>query len=285
MAARKLGLRLVRSDPLGGGVGASEREGEASQKTDSEEVGPHRSPPSGWLVRGRGHFSYSRSERICQRQAPAAGSFWGRDDLLPRTYLSNVFTGLIEAIGTVRGVEPLGEGRRLSIAAPVASKLEIGESVAVDGVCLTVVERGSDAFAVEAVRETVARTTVGRLETGRRVNLERALAIGDRLGGHFVQGHVDGVATVQAIERQGENRYIHLSLPEAGRSLVAERGSIAVNGVSLTVLALTADGVRLSIVPHTWAATAFPELEIGDPVNVEYDLIARYLKRLIEDRP
>jgi riboflavin synthase len=195
-----------------------------------------------------------------------------------------VFTGLIEAIGTVRGTEPLGEGTRLSIAAPFADELEIGDSVAVDGVCLTVVELGADAFAVEAVRETLARTTLGRLEAGRHVNLERALAVGDRLGGHFVQGHVDGVLTVQTIERQGENRYIQLSLPADGRALVAERGSIAVNGVSLTVLALTPDGVRLSIVPHTWAATGFPELETGDPVNVEYDLIARYLQRLIEAR-
>ena len=196
-----------------------------------------------------------------------------------------MFTGLVEAIGTVRGTEPLGEAARLSIAAPFAAQLEIGDSVAVDGVCLTVVERGSDAFAAEAVRETLARTTLGGLEAGRRVNLERALVVGDRLGGHFVQGHVDGVAIVQAIERQGENRYIDLSLPVAGRPFVAERGSIAVNGVSLTVLALTPDGVRLSIVPHTWAVTAFPELETGDPVNVEYDLIARYLKRLTEARP
>ncbi|HET9581631.1 MAG TPA: riboflavin synthase [Gemmatimonadota bacterium] len=196
-----------------------------------------------------------------------------------------MFTGLIEAVGTVRGTEPLGEGVRLSIVAPFAAELGIGESVAVDGVCLTVVERGAGAFAVEAVRETVARTTVGGWETGKRVNLERALAVGDRLGGHFVQGHVDGVATVQAIERQGENRYIDLSLPEAGKPFVAERGSIAVNGVSLTVLALTPDRVRVSIVPHTWAATAFPELVAEDPVNVEYDLIARYLKRLIEARP
>lgn len=196
-----------------------------------------------------------------------------------------MFTGLVETIGNVRAVEPLGDGVRLSIAARFSAELEIGESVAVDGVCLTVVERSLDAFAVEAVRETVARTTVGLLEGGRPVNLERALAVGDRLGGHFVQGHVDHVATVQAIERQGENRYIQLSLPEAGRPLVAERGSIAVNGVSLTVLALTPEGVRLSIVPHTWEATAFPELETGDPVNVEYDLIARYLQRMIEARP
>ncbi|MGH7563573.1 MAG: riboflavin synthase [Gemmatimonadota bacterium] len=195
-----------------------------------------------------------------------------------------MFTGLIETIGTVRSVEPLGDGRRLSIAAPFAGELAIGDSVAIDGVCLTAVERGAGAFAVEAVRETLARTTLARLEAGGRVNLERALAVGDRLGGHFVQGHVDEVATVQSIERQGENRYIQLRLPRSGRSLVAERGSIAVNGVSLTVLGVTEDEVRLSIIPHTWEATTLVDLEPGDPVNVEYDLIARYLQRMMETR-
>ncbi len=204
--------------------------------------------------------------------------------MAPSAYLTPVFTGLVEAIGTVRGVEPLGEGRRLSVASPFAGELAIGESVAVDGVCLTVVEREPEAFAVEAVRETLARTNLGELEAGRRVNLERALAVGDRLGGHFVQGHVDEVATIQSIERQGENRYIQLRLPRSGRALVAERGSIAVNGVSLTVLGVTGDDVRLSIIPHTWEATTFVDLEPGDPVNVEYDLIARYLQRLMENR-
>lgn len=195
-----------------------------------------------------------------------------------------MFTGLIEIVGTVRGVEPLGEGRRLSIDAPFAAGLGIGESVAVDGVCLTVVERGPDAFAVEVVRETLRLTTLGGLEPGRRVNLERALAAGDRLGGHFVQGHVDGIATVESIEREGENRYIQLGLPLPARALVAERGSIAVNGVSLTVLQVTPDGVRLSIIPHTWEATTLADLAPGDPVNVECDLIARYLQRLLEAR-
>lgn len=195
-----------------------------------------------------------------------------------------MFTGLVEAMGSVRGIEPLGEGRRLSIAAPFADELLIGESVAVDGVCLSVVERDPGGFTAEAVRETCRRTTLGELEAGRRVNLERALAVGDRVGGHFVQGHVDGVATVVSIERQGENRYIQLRLPRSARALVAARGSIAVNGVSLTVLDVTPDGVRLSIVPHTWEATTFVDLAPGDPVNVEYDLIARYLQRFLETR-
>ena len=195
-----------------------------------------------------------------------------------------MFTGLVEATGTVGTVEPLGKGRRLTIAAPFAGELETGDSVAVDGVCLTVVEHDKDAFTVEAVRETLARTTLGQLEAGRQVNLERALAVGDRLGGHFVQGHVDVVATVESIERQGENRYIQLALPRSARPLVAERGSIAVNGVSLTVLDLNGDGIRLSIIPHTWEATTFADLAPGDPVNLEYDLIARYLQRLMETR-
>ncbi|MGH7565956.1 MAG: riboflavin synthase [Gemmatimonadota bacterium] len=192
-----------------------------------------------------------------------------------------MFTGIIETIGSVLRAEPLGEGRRLTLSAPWAAELSLGESVAVDGACLTVVGTDAGAFSVEAVRETLRLTTIGSWAPGRSVHLERALAVGDRLGGHLVQGHVDCVGTVQAMERQGENRYIAVALP-TGRELAAPRGSIAVNGVSLTVLGLHPDGVELSIVPHTWAATTFPTLEPGDGVNVEYDLIARYLKRFVE---
>ncbi|CAN5329789.1 riboflavin synthase [soil metagenome] len=195
-----------------------------------------------------------------------------------------MFTGIIHAIGAVRSVEPLEEGLRLALAAPWAADLEVGDSVAVDGACLTVVAADRDAFVVEAVRETVARTIVGTYVPGLPVHLERPLAAGDPLGGHFVQGHVDARATVQSIERQGENRYIVLEIPTSGRPLVAPQGSIAVNGVSLTVLAVTEEGVRLSIIPHTWRATTFANLAPGDGVNVEYDLIARYVARLMEAR-
>lgn len=193
-----------------------------------------------------------------------------------------MFTGIVETVGEVRSVEPLGEGRRLSIAAPWADALAIGESVAVDGCCLTVVAAGAGVFDVEAVRETVRRTVVADYEAGRPVNLERALAVGDRLGGHFVQGHVDAVATVGSIERAGENRYIELSLPAEGRALAAPRGSIAVDGISLTILDATPEGVRLSIVPHTWEVTTLSRLAPQDRVNVEYDIIARYMKRIME---
>jgi riboflavin synthase len=195
-----------------------------------------------------------------------------------------MFTGIIDTIGIVRATEPLGEGRRIRVWAPWSAELSLGESVAVDGVCLTVAESDADAFLVEAVRETIRRTTIGSWRAGRRVHLERALAVGDRIGGHFVQGHVDCVGTVRSMERQGENRYLSVSLP-TGLELAAPRGSIAVDGVSLTILDADPAGVRLSIVPHTWAATAFPDLNPGDGVNVEYDVIARYLKHLAEGHP
>jgi len=194
-----------------------------------------------------------------------------------------MFTGIVESVGVVERVEPLGEGRRITIAVSWSRDLSLGDSVAVDGCCLTVVERNRDAFTVEAVRETIARTVAGRYEPATRVNLERSLIAGDRLDGHLMQGHVDTVATVAGLERRGENRYIDLSLP-GERSLVAERGSIAVNGVSLTVLELTGDGFRVSIVPHTWAATTFADLAVEDPVNVEFDVVARYLARIVEAR-
>jgi riboflavin synthase len=197
-----------------------------------------------------------------------------------------MFTGIIDTIGEVLAAAPLDQGRRFTIAAPWAGDLAIGESVAVDGCCLTVVERGGTAFAVEAVRETLARTTAGDWAPGRRVHLERALMLGDRLGGHLVQGHVDRVGTVQAMERRGENRYITVALPEPDDlRLVAPQGSIAVQGVSLTVLGVAEGSFRVSIVPHTWEATTFRDLVPGDGVNVEFDLIARYLARLAGTAP
>ncbi|MEJ2152879.1 MAG: hypothetical protein P8Y29_08005 [Gemmatimonadota bacterium] len=135
---------------------------------------------------------------------------------------------------------------------------------------------------MEAVRETLARTIIGHYELGSRVNLERSLVLGERLDGHLVQGHVDDIGEVNSIERREENRYISVSLPEQGRALVADRGSIAINGVSLTVLSATDTGARVSIVPHTWVATNFSDLAVGYPVNVEYDVIARYVQRMME---
>lgn len=194
-----------------------------------------------------------------------------------------MFTGIVEAVGLVERVEPLEEGRRITLAVPWAETLEVGDSIAIDGCCLTAVEVDSTSCTVEAVRETLARTITGEYRPGTRVNLERALTLAERLDGHLVQGHVDAVGTVEGLDRRGENRYIDVSLP-GDRSLVAERGSVAVNGVSLTVLSLTEDGFRVSIVPHTWSVTAYPDLAVGSPVNVEFDLVARYLARIVEAR-
>jgi riboflavin synthase len=196
-----------------------------------------------------------------------------------------VFTGIIEIVGEVVAVEPLGEGRRLSVAAPWAQELDVGESVSVDGCCLTVVDRGPTTFTVEAVRETLRRTIVGGYERGRSVNLERAARLGDRLGGHLVQGHVDQVGTLSSMERKGENRYITIDLPAPEElRLVASRGSIAVNGISLTVLDVSERAFSVSIIPHTWEATALRGSAAGDRVNVEYDMIARYIQRIMELR-
>lgn len=193
-----------------------------------------------------------------------------------------MFTGIVETVGGVDRVEPAGEGRRLTIAAPWSAELVVGESVAVDGCCLTVVERGRESFVVEAVEETVRRTIVGEYAPGRRVHLERALRVGDRLSGHFVQGHVDRVGRVAALERHADNRYITIDLPAPeDLPLVAPQGSIAVNGVSLTVLEKGTGDFRVAIVPHTWRVTALSDLPAGTRVNVEYDVIARYVNEVM----
>jgi riboflavin synthase len=194
-----------------------------------------------------------------------------------------MFTGLIEERGRVTALEPLAGGRRLHIAARrVLEDLAVGASVAVDGCCLTVTALDSGFFAVEAVPETLARTTLGSLAVGDGVNLERALALGERLGGHLVQGHVDGVGVVRALVPEGEGRRLRLEVPEPLRRFVAEKGSIAVDGVSLTVAAGTPDGCEIALIPHTLEATGMGGYAPGRRVNLEVDLLARYLARLLD---
>lgn len=195
-----------------------------------------------------------------------------------------MFTGIVETVGVIDAVEPLGEGRRLAVRAPWADEVRVGDSVALDGMCLTAVWAEKTTFGVEVVRESIARTTAGEYTPGRRVHLERALTLKDRLDGHLVQGHIDATARVQSIERRGENRYISIELPVSGRALVAAQGSIAVNGVSLTVLDVDASLVHLSIIPHTWDVTTFSDLNVGDRVNIEFDIVARYIQRQMEMR-
>lgn len=197
-----------------------------------------------------------------------------------------MFTGIVEEVGTIRGVTPLERGGiRLRVAADrVLDGLGAGDSVAVDGVCQTVVERTDAEFTVDTIDTTLSRTTLRGAAPERRVNLERALALGDRLGGHLVQGHIDGVGRTVAIERGGEHVLLDVRMPEQVAEVTVLHGSIAVNGVSLTVNALPArDVAQVALVPHTWENTNLSALQAGDPVNLEGDMFGRfvlhYLKR------
>jgi riboflavin synthase len=196
-----------------------------------------------------------------------------------------MFTGLIECVGRVRRVMSADGAARIAIESPLPlAAMRDGESVSVDGACLTVVRRAGRRLEADVVAETLHRTTLSRLRPGDPVNLERALAAGDRIGGHLVQGHVDAVARVLAVKRRGEDVRLAVTLPPALRGLVALKGSIALHGVSLTVAALSARRVEVALIPETLARTTLGRLGPGDGVNVEVDLLARYLEALIRAR-
>jgi riboflavin synthase len=194
-----------------------------------------------------------------------------------------VFTGIIEEIGTVAGVREDRGGRIFTLAChTVLEGMKLGDSIAVDGVCLTATDIRPEGFTVEAVGTTLGRTTLGELPRGRRVNLERALALGARLGGHIVQGHVDGVGRVAAIETRGELTLIDFSLPDDVAAVTVLHGSITLNGISLTVNEIPVPGVcQVSIIPHTWEHTNLADLRVGDVVNLEGDTIGKYVRHLL----
>lgn len=191
-----------------------------------------------------------------------------------------MFTGLITAIGEIREVSDTDAGRELRVAAPYEGVV-VGESIAVNGACLTVRDRASGWFTVAAVVTTIGRTTVHDWRVGTRVNLERALAVGDRLGGHIVQGHVDGVGRVLAVEQRADALLIDVEVPGEVDELLVPLGSVAVDGVSLTVNALPRAGVlQLSLIDHSLRHTTLGALRAGDAVQLEADILAKYLKRL-----
>jgi riboflavin synthase len=198
-----------------------------------------------------------------------------------------MFSGIIDHLGTIRGVEALPEARRLTLATGYAD-LALGESVAVNGVCLTVVERdasGEASFFVSA--ETLSRSNLGSLETGHDVNLERAVTLSTRLSGHMVQGHVDGLARVNSVRKEGESYLIELSLPRALYPFCVEKGSIALNGVSLTLNRVEKPQaeefqIGLTLIPHTWDHTNFKSCSPGAVLNVEVDVIAKYVAKQME---
>jgi riboflavin synthase len=195
-----------------------------------------------------------------------------------------VFSGLVEATGRIVDVEERPHGRRFWIEAPsVVSGEKVGDSLSVNGCCLTMVTIDGGRAAVEAVPETLARTTLGAWRTGRAVNLERAMRLDQRLGGHLVQGHVDGVGTIGSVTPEGDGTRIAIELPAALARFVAEKGSLAVDGVSLTVARASGARCEIALIPHTLAVTVAGAYAAGDPVNLEVDLIARYLARLLED--
>lgn len=188
-----------------------------------------------------------------------------------------VFTGIVEEVGTLRSSVRAGEVVRLSFEAPVVcEELDIGDSVAVDGCCLTVVERGATWWAADAVEETLSRTGLGRLEPGDRVNLERSLRADSRFGGHLVQGHVDGVGRVVAPAPA-----LRVRVPGELARYVASKGSVAVDGCSLTVVDVVDDVFGVAVIPHTSAVTTLGAKVEGDGVNVEVDVVAKYVERLL----
>jgi riboflavin synthase len=196
-----------------------------------------------------------------------------------------MFTGIITDLGTVRSVEARGDMRLVINTSYDLATVDLGASIACSGVCLTVVEKGSDSFTVDVSAESVARTASAMWETGARLNLERACRVGDELGGHIVTGHVDGVGTVVGITRDGDSRKIDVSVPSAIAPFVAEKGSITIDGVSLTVNSIedqtdSTGLLSVNIIPHTAEKTTLGALETGSTVNLEIDVLARYLARM-----
>ena len=192
-----------------------------------------------------------------------------------------MFTGIVREIGTVAAFD----GARLVVTAPeTAEGTAVGDSVAVSGACLTVVDAADGRLAFDVVPETLARTVLGSLEQGGSVNLEPSLRIGDQLGGHVVQGHVDAVGRVRSVEPEGDGRRVWVDAPETVVGYCIEKGSIAVDGVSLTVAAFDDEGFEVALIPHTLAVTTLGRLEPGDGVNLEADVLGKVVERLVAAR-
>lgn len=194
-----------------------------------------------------------------------------------------MFTGIIETVGIIEGIEPGDDLTRLVIGAEsIADGVKLGDSVAVNGGCLTVTSIRDGRFTFEAIPETMERTSLGDLNVGGRVNLERAMRAGDRLDGHIVQGHVDGVGTVRQVIQDGNDVRLQIDCEPELADCVVEKGSIAVDGVSLTVSALLPSGFEVALIPHTLEVTTLSDRQIHDRVNLEADVLGKYVKRYLE---
>jgi len=195
-----------------------------------------------------------------------------------------MFTGIIEEMGEVLAIESFPDGARLRIrAGALIDGARIGESISVSGVCLTMVAVDRNEFAADLAAETLRRTTLGTLRPGDPINLERPLRFDDRLGGHIVQGHVDGVGTITVVKPEGDGIWMEIAPPLALLPYIAEKGSVAVDGISLTVANVLPDGrFAIALIPHTLAVTTLGRQGVGDPVNIEVDILAKYVERLLE---
>jgi len=194
-----------------------------------------------------------------------------------------MFTGIITAIGQIEELKETAD-RWLKITTPWAcDRIDIGASIACSGVCLTVVERADNWFAVEVSAESLSRTTIGGWQKGSQINLERALRLGDELGGHIVSGHVDGLASIEAITPVGDSHKLDIRVPEDLSKFIAEKGSVTLDGVSLTVNEVEGSCFGVNIIDHTWTHTTLGHATIGQQLNLEIDMLARYVSRLISN--
>lgn len=193
-----------------------------------------------------------------------------------------MFTGLIETVGQISGLSPVPSGFRARIRTALGPQLSLGDSVAVNGVCLTVTAIEGEEIHADIGPETARVTTLGTLQLAHQVNLERSMRAGDRFGGHFVQGHVDGVGTVEATRRDGEAHWVTISFPAALAPFFIPKGSVAVDGISLTVAALRERQFDVMIIPFTWEHTNLSSRRAGDPVNLECDMVGKYVARTVQ---
>lgn len=195
-----------------------------------------------------------------------------------------MFTGLVETTGTITHIETLGEQSRFTVTTPFANELALGDSVAHNGCCLTVAEFDDTSAKYDLLAQTLKVTSLGQLEVGSVVNLERALRAHDRLGGHFVQGHVDDTGTVRDLSQHGQDHRLEIALPESIYKYCIDKGSIAIDGISLTIAELTDDSAVFWITPHTFEHTHLHDCKIGAKVNLEADLLAKYTEKLLASR-
>jgi riboflavin synthase len=195
-----------------------------------------------------------------------------------------MFTGLVERVGQVASIEARADVRRLRIETDLAPGLRVGESVSVNGVCLTVTTHDAEGFTADIGPETARITTLGRVGEGQPVNLERSMPADGRFGGHFVQGHVDGLGFVEAVRAEGEAHWVTIAFPALLAPYFVTKGAVAIDGISLTIARLHEGTFELMIIPHTWTATNLSSRRAGDAVNLECDMIGKYVARAIEAR-